>query len=253
MPAPKKTADSATVLPVGTPDIPDADSVVADRSGIYWVVAQRKVYRAGFGLHAAVFPASEPQPFADGRKLTAAHVDNAGNAFFADLAVRPRRGGVRPGARRAAENNNCAAHEIRRRPDAGTVRDQRSESAFHLAARRRRVERGHHKHDVATRRHGAGHHRVQVIAIDERLQTDPVPAEISFESRLDTAQRLQRLIAQLGDKDFARREAAVKSLASLPQAALPALKTAREKASDDQRWWIDAAIQEIERKIKVKN
>ena len=31
-----------------------------------------------------------------------------------------------------------------------------------------------------------------------------------------------------------------------PSLALPALQSAREKATPDQRWWIDAAIQQIE-------
>jgi hypothetical protein len=31
-----------------------------------------------------------------------------------------------------------------------------------------------------------------------------------------------------------------------PSVALPLLQSAREKAAPDQRWWIDAAIQQIE-------
>ena len=93
----------------------------------------------------------------------------------------------------------------------------------------------------------AGHHRVQVIALDEQLQTDPAPAEVSFETHSNPVQPIQKWIAQLGDKDFAHREAAVKSLSRQAELALPALRQARERESDpDRRWWLDAAIQQCE-------
>jgi hypothetical protein len=54
-------------------------------------------------------------------------------------------------------------------------------------------------------------------------------------------------VAQLFAPDFSKREVAVDALARQPATALPALRKARETATDDQRWWIDATIQECER------
>ena len=55
------------------------------------------------------------------------------------------------------------------------------------------------------------------------------------------------LIAALGDGQArADREAAVVALLRQPARALPALRAARATANDDQQWWIDATIQQIE-------
>jgi len=71
-----------------------------------------------------------------------------------------------------------------------------------------------------------------------------------FEVKVEPAQQVESLIARLGDPDFAQRKAAIEALARQPAAALPALKEARPKADDSTRWWIDAAIQQIERESK---
>jgi hypothetical protein len=45
------------------------------------------------------------------------------------------------------------------------------------------------------------------------------------------------------------RDAAVAALVRQTTLALPLLQSAREKAGPDQRWWIDAAIQQIEENL----
>jgi hypothetical protein len=95
----------------------------------------------------------------------------------------------------------------------------------------------------------SGKHRVQITAIDEQLQTDPTPVETTFEVRSNPAERIEKWITQLSDKDFAKREAAVKLLARQPDAALPALNQALQQSTDaKQRWWIQAAIQACEQR-----
>jgi hypothetical protein len=92
-----------------------------------------------------------------------------------------------------------------------------------------------------------GKHRLTVIAVDERLQADPTPAEISFEVKLNLEQRVTKWITQLGDQDFVRREAAIKSLARHPELALPALKIALSRETNpDRRWWLEAAVQQCQ-------
>jgi hypothetical protein len=43
----------------------------------------------------------------------------------------------------------------------------------------------------------------------------------------------------------------VAALLRQPALALPLLRSAREKADADQRWWIDAAIQQIEESLST--
>jgi hypothetical protein len=57
------------------------------------------------------------------------------------------------------------------------------------------------------------------------------------------------LIEKLKDADHSVRDAAVAALVRQPALALPLLQSAREKAGPDQRWWIDAAIQQIEENL----
>jgi hypothetical protein len=76
---------------------------------------------------------------------------------------------------------------------------------------------------------------------------------VKFEVKMDTLKQMAGLIQKLADPDFANRERAVAALARQPVIALPALKAARDKTPEDQRWWIDAAIQEIERALAKAN
>ena len=63
---------------------------------------------------------------------------------------------------------------------------------------------------------------------------------------LDPAIQIERWISALSSTAYEKRKAAVASLGA-QVTALPALKAARPKATDDLRWWIDVAIHEIER------
>ncbi|MGA2476013.1 MAG: hypothetical protein ABSF73_05280 [Terriglobia bacterium] len=60
---------------------------------------------------------------------------------------------------------------------------------------------------------------------------------------------MQALIQKLADPNYATREKAVAALVRQTTLALPLLQSAREKAGPDQRWWIDAAIQQIEENL----
>ncbi len=93
----------------------------------------------------------------------------------------------------------------------------------------------------------SGKHRVTAYAVDEELQKEAIPGTASFKITVDPVRQIKRLVKQLEDPDYNRRRAAVAGLAMHRTAALPALKAARAKASDDLRWWIDATIQQIER------
>jgi hypothetical protein len=90
-----------------------------------------------------------------------------------------------------------------------------------------------------------GKHRIEAAALDERLQIDPTPAAAEVSIQIDSQRQVAALIEQLKNPDYSQRDAAVAALIRQPALALPLLQSAREQAGPDQRWWIDAAIQQI--------
>ena len=193
---------------VAPPYVPTADSIVADEHGIFWAVAGRQLFRVGLGLHVACFAPNEPQPFADGRKLTAVLTDKSGSAFLRTIVqgrdeyvLAPARGPLPRTTAKLVENGedgvtlqmaaNIPSPRFSWRVDEAVWNEATTNQTLRLEEL------------------SAGRHRVQVIAVDEQLQTDPAPAEVSFETHANPVQPIQKWIAQLGDKDFARREAAV--------------------------------------------
>lgn len=92
----------------------------------------------------------------------------------------------------------------------------------------------------------SGKYALEAAALDADGQADPTPARVEFEIHADANAQFARLIGALSDRDFAAREAAVAALAKRGVLALPPLRAAREKADADARWWIDAAIQQLE-------
>ena len=244
-PATRPARRAAAVLPAGSPYVPDADSVVADRRGVFWVVARKRLFRVGYGLHVPCFTPSEPQPFADGRKLLEVLTDNFGNAFLRtsvqgreEYVLVPVRGQLPDTQSKVIEKSDESVTlelstdtpkpRFAWRVDDGPWNEATTNTILRL--------------DDLT----VGKHRAQVVAIDERLQVDPTPAEIVFEVRSNPTERIGKWITQLGDKDFARREAAVATLARQPDLSLPTLRQALRQAKADQRWWLLAAIQRCE-------
>jgi hypothetical protein len=239
-------ADQPSDPAAAPPNVPAADSIFPGPCGIYWAVAGRQLYRASHDLCVACFPPNEPQPFADGRRLTEVLTDKFGNAFLRtsingrdEAVLLPARGPLPHTTAKLVENDgdgvtlqlaaNIPSPCFSWRLDEAVWSAITTNPALQLEAL------------------DAGKHRVQVVALDARLQADPAPVEIRFETHSNPAGQIQNWIAQLGDKDFARREAAVKKLARHAESALPALRQAREHESDsDRRWWLDAAIQQCE-------
>ena len=91
----------------------------------------------------------------------------------------------------------------------------------------------------------ASKHRIAAAAIDERLQIDPTLAEVEVEIQVDRREQIFALIERLRDPDCWVRNTALAAPLRQFTLALPPLRSAREKEQADQRWWIDAAIQQI--------
>jgi len=220
------------------------ESSVADRSGGYWLTSGGQLFRSAFGLTRECFPANEPQPFADGRKLTQALEDNFGNAFLRtsvqgrdEYVIFPARGPLpRTTAKLLEDGEKGVTLQLAANIPSPHFSWRLDDAPWNPATTNRTL-----RFDEIS----PGSHRVQVVALDEYLQTGPDVAEVSFEVLSVSSEQIQEWIKQLGDKDFALREAAVKHLSHQAKLALPALCEMRESETDpDRRWWLDAAIQQ---------
>jgi hypothetical protein len=235
------TSDSAVPLPqmAFTPD-----SIATDRLGTRWFTHDGQLYRAGYGLVSPWFKPGDAQPFDDGSRLKEVLLDKNGNAFArideadggqyiflpsgiaAKTSVQVEESADGVVMRLAASGLPCPRFSWRQ--DDGPWSEASGNKVVAL--------------EIADR----GTHHVQAIAIGNRLQTDGTPAEAIFEVRADPTLQIQKLIAQLDDKEFARREAAVAALARVPDLAHPALKKALEERHEGDRWWLEAALREVE-------
>lgn len=92
---------------------------------------------------------------------------------------------------------------------------------------------------------------VEIQALDRHLQPSP-PAAAAFSIRVAPGAQIARWVSALLHGTEAAREAAVAGLIKQPDAALLALQAAYPSASEDGRWWLDAAIQQIQRNQETK-
>jgi hypothetical protein len=234
-----------TVSPV-PPAGKGVDSSVTDRLGICWLTSDGQLFRSTFGLTRPCFPANEPEPFADRRKLTEVLVDNSGNAFL-HTTLQGRDEYVLVPAREPLPR---ATAELVENGDDGVVLQLAANVTAPLFSWRLDDAPWEKTATNQTLRFddlAVGRHRVRVVALDQTLQVSTNAAEVSFEVLLAPMQRIPKWIALLGDKDYARREAAIRGLGHLAKLALPALREVRQNETDpDSRWWLDAAIQQCE-------
>jgi hypothetical protein len=223
------------------------DSIIMDRQNTCWLTWQRRLYKAIPDVCVPVFGEDEVNPFLDGRWLTEALNDSRGNAFLR--------------TRNKSSGDEFVFIPAQSPPDTALGLKRTSEDSVALTASSTahgkgwfvwKIDNGEWSRATTNSQMTLqslpnGVHVVQTAAIDGKLQRDTTPAKIEFETKVDPARQIASLLAELGEKDSVTREAAVAALVSRGSDALPALKAARENASDNQRWWIDAAMQEIER------
>ena len=202
-----KPRRSGSVAPV---NFPSAESIVADDHGNFWAVANKQLFKAGHGLRVPCFAPDEPQPFADGRQLAEVLSHQSGAVFLRTTPALPlREEYVLLPARTPLPETSVQL--VDNRDDSSTFRLTANFAAPRFSWR---VNDGAWSEATTNQTLllddlAAGKHHLTVVAVDERLQDDPTPAEISFEVKLNSEQRVTKWIAQLGDKDFSRREAAV--------------------------------------------
>jgi streptogramin lyase len=239
------------VPPAGC-DIANPDSIAQDRLGTYWLTHRGQLYRAIPGLCRPQFSPREHQPFIDSREVRKVLIDLQGNAFLETYFHFNSNLGEYVIVKARPPGPKTIVHAIV--SPLGGVKLQfeaRSEGKLWFTWR---VDGGPwaaptDKPEAKLEWLPNGKHRIEAEAVDERLQTDPTPAETQVEIQIDPRQQISALIKQLQDPDYSVRNAAVAALLRQPAVALPLLRAAREKADTDQRWWIDAAIQQIEESL----
>src|SRR5208337_1763660 len=228
------------------------ESVARDRLGTYWLTYHHQLYRAMPGLCVAQFSSEEHQPFTDSRTVKSVYIDPAGNAFLEtwfntrpvveEYVILSARQPPPPPKLRAAVDAE------------GNLRLQiaaPAESKVKLSWRVNGGEWNVPTHNLETTLPWLpnGKYRIEAAAFDDRLQVDPTPAAALVEIRVNPRDQITLLINKLKDADHSVRDAAVAALVRQAALALPLLQSAREKAGPDQRWWIDAAIQQIEENL----
>jgi hypothetical protein len=230
------------------------ESIARDRLGTYWLTYRGQLYRAIPGLCLPQTSPEEHQPFIDGRTVKTALIDPQGNAFLETyFHTNPVVGEyVIVNASQPLPRTKLRASV----DTAGAVKLHFDATVKGKARFTWRVDDDAWTHptqgaEATVPGLANGKHRIEAAAIDERLQIDPTPAAAEVEIQVDNQQQLTALIEKLNDPDYSVRDAAVAGLIRQPALALPLLQSAREKASPDQRWWIDAAIQQIEESLST--
>ena len=229
-------------------------SLAHDRLGRSWWTWRGNLYEGLPGRCRMALSSRRPQPFLDGRRLGNVLIDAQGNQFFETWLANGQLGEYVVRAH-AGPLPQTTIRWTRVAPDA--VRAQFATTASAPALFRWRLDGGpwsppSARSELTLRSLSGGSHTLEAISIGPRLETDPIPAaatiNIHVEPQQQTADLLARLQAATSDD---QREAIVRALGQQPAAvALPALRAARAQASSEERWWIDAAIQEIEQRQK---
>ena len=247
----ERTAQHSVPPPSGC-EVGIPESIVQDRLGTYWLTAHGQLYRAIPGLCVAQFAPEQRQAFIDSRTIKAAFIDPQGNVFLETyFRAHPDVGEyvILDVLTPLPQTKVHASVE-----GSGIVKlhfeTQTKEKAWFTW----RVDGGawsspRESADATINWLANGRHRIEAAALDVRLQIDPTPSAAEVTIHVDPQRQLATLIEQLKDPNYAVREAAVDGLVRQPSLALPLLQSAWEKAAPDQRWWIDAAIQQIEQTL----
>ena len=244
---PERLASHAPPPPPGCA-FSNPESVAQDRLGTYWLTSRGQLYRAIPGLCVPQFSSVQRQPFGDSRTIKTALIDPAGNAFLETyFLAHPDIGeyvivNARPPLPQTKMHASVEA--------SGIVKLRFETQVRGKAWFTWRVDGGAwtpptESAETTVNWLANGQHRIEAAALDDRLQIDPTPPAAEVTIHVDSRKQLATLIEQLKDPNYSVREAAVAGLVRQPSLALPLLQSARETAAPDQRWWIDAAIQQI--------
>lgn len=235
-------------LPAGCASA-EPSSLSRDPLGRLWWTSNGSLYEGIPGRCRKVLAASEPQPFIDGRLLRRVLTDGHGNVFLETLSACGNIGEYTI-LYSSGQLPRTEIHLTKLSSDSVSADFQSSISDGPLFSWRldgSEWSAPEKQGRVVLRSLEGGEHRLEAASIDSRLQMDAIPAAAEFSIGAGAQEQIPALITRLEnattDDD---RKAAVEALAQQPASiVLSGLKAARARASDDEQWWIDAAIQEV--------
>jgi len=247
-PAPKDDTSKLTPLKINSTTTYnyDYDRVKHDEMGNAWLAENHRLYGFRRGLLAPVFAENEADPFCDGRRIRKAVNDGAGNVFFDSDAY----GEClllhfgKPPRTKVQGTLKVDSLAIKLSTDALPAR------WFEWRLDQSNWSKSTEQRDLAFSFLPNGKHVFEARGISARFQVDPKGAKYEFRVLVDREKQVAYALRSLHDGDFGEREKAVLILASQPGLAREQLQTLRQTASSDETWWIDAAIQEIDRASK---
>jgi hypothetical protein len=215
-------------------------AVVEDANGLlwYWYIENGQLYKRGLGISAPQFMPGEAHPFLAEYLVEEALLDPEGNMFLvtssrSSFYLTPREPLPHTEAVIKEKGLDSARITLRSNISSGISFIWRLDNGDWSAPQR---DTGVYLADLI-----GGEHRFEAVALDEFLQTDRSPAVLQLALDANPEEQIRQWVEQLRDPEYEKRKEAVAKLARYGALALPALQKARENASDDLRWWIDAA------------
>jgi methylglyoxal synthase len=225
------------------------DSAVSDEYGVVWLTWRGSLYRAVEGACVRVFDVNERSPFSDGRTIAGVARDARGNFILetgrsdASSVSEPfllKPAGPLPAVQLSVEKTGADSGLVHLQSDAPGRRFQVRLSG--------RPWQSIHKDKLELTHLSSGEHQVEAVALDEQLQASTPLAVVKIQVAIDPAAQIVATIAHLREPTQARREAAVAALVRIGASANVPLRQARASADESLQWWIDVALQEIERR-----
>jgi hypothetical protein len=225
-------------------------SLATDRLGRAWWTWNDRLYTGVTGECRAVFDAGQPDPFADGRLLGHVLIDHRGNAFIETVLSGGSIGEYAlvkmPGALPHTTIALSAISADRLRATFKTSAAEKHRFVWRLdgGAWSAPEERDYADFDSLP----GGTHVIEAATVTANLMMDAIPARATTAVNAEPKDQIAALIARLtGAASDDQRQAAIDALKRQPpKLALAALHKARDTATDEARWWIDAAIQAME-------
>ncbi|MEO8354166.1 MAG: hypothetical protein ABI680_20750, partial [Chthoniobacteraceae bacterium] len=237
--------------------IQNPTSSATDSLGVCWLTSpDRVLHKAITGRTVRALDNTDPNPFRYGAHLQNVLIDSQSNAFLdmtsfgkthRYILIQPKSATPRTTAELVHVEGDVATIRLDS-PDAPAPGDasvdglcfewQLDDLPWQLADPGR---------ELTIERLAAGKHQLRARAFDASLNGDTTPAVVEWEIKIDPKRQERALIAELAHPELDHRELAARALRQRGVSTLPDLRGARDSASAEHRWWIDAVIQQIER------
>ena len=222
----------------------DEGQVVRDNRGYWWFLNEQGLHAAREDIWGRVVWKDEVNPFRADGHMQGAFVDGEGTAFLVVGLNDTRFFMIRP----KVADPQCKLAVSQPEPDRVVARVEAGEDVMVQWQWDDGDWQFLHGREIRMDFLSPGRHVLKARAFNEMLTVQKEPALAEITVKVERRRQIERLLAGLRDPDFGRREATMKNLSKVPRPELvKALQGARETAPEGVQWWIDAALQELER------